>query len=132
MALLYRHERGVTMRWHRDLSCVETQFAAGADTELLQNALEDALNLLITMDGSACIADLSACTGLDPDAVGHWLRTTWHPRALDAGLTRMAVVVPHNDNALGATLQGGLDQPAIALTFANRLQAERWLRSPVN
>ena len=115
--------------WDRTLKSVYVEWKGGSNPTYFTECLETGLRVLQDHRGSRWLAD---CRNLRPilQAEQVWLDREWFPRALSAGLTRMAVVIAKSaiakqnvEDILGRVSNHRLD----VAYFATIDQAAQWL-----
>lgn len=130
MSMLYVDDDWVAVHWHPRTRCVETAFKRAVQGDRFVGALEDALQLLATMRAPHWLGDLRRCGAIEPDLLG-WIRQYWAPRAIEAGVRRLAWLEPGGSLTRVEAAPQGRPSLVPSLRFGNRAMALRWLREPV-
>ena len=96
---VYFNEPGlVTVGWSSTAQMVHVEWKSSVNGSQLRTAIERGVVALSKNHGSRWLAD---CQSLGPisEEDQEWLDQDWFPRALAAGLRRMAIVLPWQDVA---------------------------------
>jgi hypothetical protein len=122
----------VTVGWYSPKEIVHVQWQAAANSADLRAAVDAGLVTLSENRGTRWCAD---CRDLGPISADDqaWLDGDWFPRALAAGVERMAIVLPHQPLA-NVTVVDVMDRvPATRMErayFTTVWQAGEWLTPP--
>jgi hypothetical protein len=91
---VYVDEPWLRISWDRLHKCVHAEFKSFANSSDFREGCTQILELIRARKATALISDnrrLEGVTNLDQ----LWLRDSWMPQAVEAGIARIAVVVPH-------------------------------------
>jgi hypothetical protein len=91
---VYAVEPWLSIRWDREHACVHAEWTGFANSAQFRDGTLRILEALRDKQASLLISDNRKLEGVvDEDQL--WLRDTWVPVAVAAGLKRIAVVVAH-------------------------------------
>jgi hypothetical protein len=128
---VHSDEPWLTIRWDGENSCVYAEFkgfATGAEFRASTTKILDAIR---QRNAGSLVSDNRRLEGVaDEDQL--WLRDTWVPMAVAAGLKRIGVVVAHH--GLGKTASENIitrfgKTEFVTRTFASAADALEWVRS---
>ena len=88
---LYVNQPYLMMRWDSDYRCVFAEWKAFATSDEFQSALMKTLEVLRERHGVCFVTDARKLEVVS-DEDQTWIRYTWAPLAIAAGLERLAVV----------------------------------------
>jgi hypothetical protein len=91
---IYFDEPFLTIHWEEDGGIVWTESKGPSPGgEPMRRGMEAGLRLIIEKKGHRWFGDARRLSSIDPADV-KWINEDWVPRAVAAGLNRMAIVVP--------------------------------------
>ncbi len=113
--------------WDEEKRTVHADFTGFAKGEKLRNGLDHVLNLIRTKNARLYLPNLREFAPTDK-ADQEWFYADWMPRAVKAGLKRMAVVMPEKVVAQ-MSVRNVMEnvQGVETMTFSNERQASDWL-----
>lgn len=85
----------ITIHWDEQLYCVIMEWKRFVEGPDFKKGLNTGLELVQEKGTHKWLADLRRL-GVVTQEDQEWSNTDWFPRAITAGLTHMAIVVPHN------------------------------------
>jgi hypothetical protein len=92
---VYAVEPWLSIRWDNDHACIHAEWTGFANSTQFRDGTLKILEALRDKHAALLISDNRRLEGVvDEDQL--WLRDTWVPVAVAAGLERIAVVVAHN------------------------------------
>ena len=115
---VYIDESWLLMRWDAEHRCVFAEWKAFATSREFQYALIKALAACRNRSALSFVNDTRKLE-LVSDEDQRWIRYTWAPMAIDAGLKRIAIVMAHH----------GLSRMAIEGMFKGRRNTGEQLES---
>jgi hypothetical protein len=83
----------LTIHWDEDGGIIWAESKDSAGGEPMHRAMEAALRLIIEKKAHRWLGDTRRLGSLDPADV-KWVNDNWLPRAVAAGINRMAIVAP--------------------------------------
>jgi hypothetical protein len=111
-------------------NCVVMEWKSFATSDEFRKGLNEGLKLIEQMDATNWLADLREMGAIDPDDE-EWSNTDWFPRALSAGINRMAIV-PSSDifNSLSVeNIMNAVEGTNLITHYFKEVQpAREWLR----
>jgi hypothetical protein len=93
--MIYMDEPFLRVRWDETLSCVVMEWKRFVEGEDFRRGLNTGLKLVQEKHATRWLADLRQIGVIAPEDQ-EWSNVDWFPRAVVAGLTRMAIVIPEN------------------------------------
>ena len=88
-------EPWLSVQGYRNSRCVYAEWRGFANSAEFRASTMRILEAIRSIGASALVSDNRRLEGVtDQDQL--WIRDTWTPLAVDSGLTRIAVVVPHS------------------------------------
>ena len=117
---VYMDESWLLMRWDRENRCVFAEWKAFATSREFQDALIKALALCRIKSAISFVNDTRKLE-LVSDEDQRWIRYTWAPLAIEAGVRRIAIVLA----------QHGLGKMAIDAMFKGRRNTGEQLESRI-
>ena len=131
--MIYFQESFVIISWDEDTWAVVIEWLGQARSEKLKTGLDTGLKLLAEKKAEKWLADTKKL-GVFGKADEDWANHNWLPRALAAGLKKMAFVVPESalarmalDSVINNSSREG---SGIESAFFDNLEAARaWLHS---
>jgi hypothetical protein len=127
-AILF-NEPWLSIRWNSELRCVHAEYKAFATSAEFRSGTMAILEAIRAKRSAALVSDnrrLELVTSDDQS----WVRDTWTPEAAQAGLQRIAVVLPHHGLGKFAS-QAILSQMSEAIfttkTFSSPDDAMAWV-----
>jgi hypothetical protein len=92
---LLRDEPWLSIRWDGQHSCVYAEWKGFANSVEFRASTMAILDAIRKQNAAGLVSDNRRLEGVaDPDQL--WLRDTWMPLAVAAGVKRIAVVLPHH------------------------------------
>jgi len=92
---LLRDEPWLSVRWDGQHRCVYAEWKGFANSVEFRASTKAILDAIREQNAAALVSDNRRLEGVtDPDQL--WLRDTWMPLAVAAGVKRIAVVLPHH------------------------------------
>lgn len=91
--MIYKNYPFITIHWDEEINAVMMEWTKFAVSAHFRRALNDGLDLLIEKGSQRWLADLRGLGPVGP-ADQKWSNEDWFPRAIAAGVTRMALVAP--------------------------------------
>jgi hypothetical protein len=122
----------VVMKWHPTLRAVCVEWQGWADPVEFAAAFEAGLGALVEHRSSRWLADCRDMKTIQ-QSDQEWLDKSWFPRALAAGLRRMAVVAPRSGLALTnlEDIMGRVPASKMQVVYLATVgEAETWLVAP--
>jgi hypothetical protein len=124
--------RLVTVGWSSSAQMVHVEWKSAVNSAELRIAIERGVVALSKNHGSRWLAD---CQSLGPISAEdqEWLDQDWFPRALAAGLRRMAVVLPWKDVARMNVedIMGRVPETRMERAYFETVwRAQEWLTRP--
>jgi hypothetical protein len=121
----------ITIHWNPDDKIILMEWKAFVMGDNFREALDTGLNLAVEHGTNRWLADLRKLGVLsNPDQ--KWSVDDWHPRALDGGINRMALVLPESAVAtmgVNNIMRKVNDDTLIVNYFATVEEAYDWLAS---
>lgn len=91
----YLNERWLSIEWDPEYRCVYAEFKAFANSAEFRAGVTKLLDAIRDKRSTSLVSDNRRLEGVaSEDQL--WLRDTWIPLAVAAGLKRVAVVLPHH------------------------------------
>lgn len=118
-----------TIHWDDEVRCVHLEWKGFAHGEMIQRVLNSALDLFRTKHTDRWIADTRKMRVLSPED-SQWVNEDWIPRAIQAGVRRIAVAVPESVLAQMSLrrLKGKGEGDNVEMAyFATLEEAKEWL-----
>jgi hypothetical protein len=84
-----------TISWDEDTQCVHVEWKGFVHGEMIKTVLNTALELFETKDTDRWLADMRRIKVFDEED-SRWVNDVWFPRAIEAGVRRMALPVPES------------------------------------
>lgn len=119
----------ITIRWDTMNKIVIMQWKSFVMGEDFRDALDTGLNIAIENNTGRWLADLRKLGVLSP-VDQTWANNDWHPRATNAGINRMGLVMPERDvvkMGVNNILKKVHDKALIVNYFATVEDAHKWL-----
>ena len=92
---IHLNEPWLSVRWDRDHGCVLAEFKGFANSAEFRAGTEKILDAIRVRGARALVSDNRGLEGVtESDQL--WLRDTWMPEAVAAGIGRIAVVLAHH------------------------------------
>jgi hypothetical protein len=91
--MIFFESRVASVEWRADISAVELRWKTFAKGDEFKEALNKGLELAQMKGAKKWLGDTSQMSAIAPEDQ-QWSNTDWFPRALAAGLQKMAVVMP--------------------------------------
>lgn len=121
----------VTIHWHHGPDCIHVEWKGFVHGTMVSDTLNRALMFFQDRRAYKWLADTGKIKALT-DEDQKWINDVWFPRAFEAGVRKMALVIP--ESALGqmsirrlmSKVRGGEFETAY---FATAEEAKRWLHS---
>jgi hypothetical protein len=128
----YNHPRVAVVTWESASKAVNIEWKGWADSSEIVALNEAGLRALIEHHSSRLLSD-SRCMKVIKQSDQDWINQDLFPRALAAGLKRVAVVVPIRDVAMINldSIAGRIPDDTLAVEyFATVEEAREWLKRP--
>jgi hypothetical protein len=93
--MVYLDVAYITIHWDEHLKCVIMEWKRFVEGNDFKKGLNTGLELVQKNSARKWLADLRRL-GVVTQEDQEWSNNDWFPRAISAGLTHMAIVVPHN------------------------------------
>jgi hypothetical protein len=114
---VYLSERWLSIQWDREYRCVYAEFKAFANSSEFRAGSMKVLDAIRERKSTSLVSDNRRLEGVaSEDQL--WLRDTWVPLAVTAGLQRIAVVLAHR--GLGRIASEQILNQIGTTTFATR------------
>lgn len=84
-----------TIYWDEVTECVHVEWKGFVHGEMLKTVLNTELDLFKTKDTDRWLADMRHIKVFDEED-SRWVNEVWFPRAIEAGVRRMALPVPES------------------------------------
>jgi hypothetical protein len=132
MSDVYLDERWLIIRWDGERRCVYAQFKAFATSDEFRTGTLKILDAIRDRRAASLVSDNRKLEGV-AQADQLWLRDTWMPLAVAAGIERIAVVVAQRGLGRIATEEvigkfGATD--FVTRTFDTLDEANAWIAGP--
>ena len=125
---VFSDERWLRIDWDPDHRCIYAEWKAFANSSEFRASTTKILDAIKARSADSLVSDNRRLEGVaDQDQL--WLRDTWVPMAIAAGLKRIAVVVPHHGLGKIATAEilGQSEMAVFATrTFTTVSEATEW------
>ena len=125
----YLNERWLSIQWDAEYRCVHAEFKAFANSAEFRAGSMKILEAIKDKRSTSLVVDNRRLEGVATEDQ-LWLRDTWVPLAVAAGLQRIAVVVAHHGLGRIATEQilSQIGQTTFATrTFTTVSEATEWV-----
>ena len=123
-----RDEPWLSIRWDGQHRCVCAEWKSFANSVEFRASTKAILDAIREQNAAALVSDNRRLEGVtDPDQL--WLRDTWMPLAVAAGVKRIAVVLPHHGLGKLASEEiiGRLGKTVfVTRTFSEPSEATEW------
>ena len=129
--MVYFDEPFLTIRWDSITQCVVMEWKKFVLGEDFRKGLDKGLELVKEKQSKRWLADLRSI-GVVAQEDQDWSNTNWFPRALAAGLTHMAIVVPENVIAKWSVdrIMNKVENTNLTVHYFDGVEkAKQWLRS---
>jgi hypothetical protein len=118
-----------TISWDEATQCVHVEWKGFVHGEMIKTVLNTALELFETKDTDRWLADMRRIKVFDEED-SRWVNDVWFPRAIEAGVRRMALSVP--DSVLAQMslkrLMKRVDEGELETAYFRTLEeAKAWL-----
>jgi hypothetical protein len=125
--MIYFEAPYLTISWDEPNACVIVVWRGFFTSEKMRSGAEKALELVKAQGAKKYLTDTSESRVVSPDDQ-NWIATDWRPRAIEAGLTKMATVIPTDLIARMAmnrlkSIMNGVETGY----FGSMEEAKRWL-----
>lgn len=125
---VFSDERWLRIDWDPEHSCVYAEWKAFANSSEFRASTTRILDAIRARSADSFVSDNRKLEGIaDQDQL--WLRDTWVPMAVAAGVKRIAVVVPHHGLGKIASeeILGRIEMKAFSTrTFTTVSEATEW------
>ena len=126
---VYLDEPWLSIIWDRDLTCVYAKFKAFANSAEFRAGVMRILDAIKDKQAPFLISDNRKLEGVAVEDQ-LWLRDTWVPLAVAAGITRIAVVLPRQGLGKIASeeiISQFVNTPFVTRTFSSLDEAMWWV-----
>lgn len=130
--MIYLDETFVTIKWDAPVRCVHIEWRGFIQSDQIKLGLNKGLELLTQKGTDRWLADtrqLKVVKQEDQD----WVQEDWFPRALAAGVTRMAYVIPESvlgQLAVKRVMSSVKEVNLETAYFDNLAEARLWFLTP--
>lgn len=128
--MLHFDESFLKISYNAEADCVIMEWKSFATSEEFRQGLNEGLKLIQQQQAANWLADLRKMEAIDPEDE-QWSNEDWFPRALQAGIKRMAIVPSEDifnsisvENIMNAIAGTGL----VTHYFKEPLEAKSWLK----
>lgn len=128
--MVHFDENYLKISYDADADCVIMQWKAFATSEEFRHGLNEGLKLIQQKNSPNWLADLRKMEAIDPEDE-QWSNEDWFPRALQAGIKRMALV-PSEDIFNSISVENIMNSVAgtglVTHYFKQPDEAKSWLK----
>lgn len=127
--MIYFDAPHATVSWDNATKCVHVEWKGFVHGEMVTTVLNNALDLFRTKETDRWLADTRKLKVFS-DEDSRWVNEDWFPRAIQAGVRRMALLVPESvlaQMALKRLMQKVKDVELETAYFDSVEKAKAWL-----
>lgn len=128
--MVHLDESYLTITYDADTASVIMQWKSFATSEEFRHGLNQGLQLIKEKNASNWLADLRKMEAIDPEDE-QWSNEDWFPRALQAGISRMAIVPSEdifNSIAVENIMNAVTGTDLVTHYFKTPEEAKGWLK----